>query len=528
MIELYGIRETLGVCEEVTEVPEDLIKFAKNKNYVYNKIEKYKKIKPFVAKNGIEVFRGFTDVETLSKISETNKEFQRDIDEDHKNKIIDYVNHSSKSDIYFPEVTLLYSYDVDKNLDELECLKYAIEDLKQINSMETAATMRTFGFAVFKFDIEKDKKLYRLDGNHRIEALSSIAKKGKNRMISFCILFVPKNEKYSQEHLYFYLLNSKALPVTSNKIFDLVTKADADELKEFIESDQLLNTLKNTQEAWKDLNEEEKQVLISVINEILNQTSNQNITSIIRDAIYEYNKHKYNDNKIKCGLLGAICYLKYKHDTLSDFNKQLKLFNKWIRKFNYDLDNFKNFSDLYESFNMYIKTIESEKHIFVAMEYNKTYIDLYKDSIEKSIHRIQGSNKLHNFKLMEIMNEKQDDNIIEQIFKNIEKADIIIVDCSTNNNNVLYEYGFAKGLKNKHIILTYNEKWKQNTIDELTQIQHNNEHINKITNNLKGECFDIKVNKKNKWTNPMELENILEEELKTYIKNNDYDILDDD
>ncbi|HBK1841601.1 TPA: hypothetical protein LGC74_001788, partial [Campylobacter jejuni] len=184
----------------------------------------------------------------------------------------------------------------DKNLDKLECLKYAIEDLKQINSMETAATMRTFGFAVFKFDIEKDKRLYRLDGNHRIEALSSVAEKGENRMISFCILFIPKNEKYSQEHLYFYLLNSKALPVTSNKIFDLVTKADADELKEFIESDQLLNTLKNTQEAWKDLNEEEKQVLISVINEILNQTSNQNIAKIIIDAIYAYNKYKQECN----------------------------------------------------------------------------------------------------------------------------------------------------------------------------------------------------------------------------------------
>ncbi|EOH3368881.1 hypothetical protein ACLWIO_001703, partial [Campylobacter jejuni] len=281
MIELYGIRETLGVCEEVTEVPEDLKKFADNKNFTHNKIDKYKKIKSLVAKNGIEVFRGFTDVKTIAQISETNKEFQRDIDTDHKNKIIDYVNHSSKSDIYFPEVTLLYSYDVDKNLDELECLKYAIEDLKQINSMETAATMRTFGFAVFKFDIKKDKRLYRLDGNHRIEALLSVAENGENRMISFCILFVPKNEKYSQEHLYFYLLNSKALPVTSNKIFDLVTKADTDELKEFVESDQLLNTLKNTQEAWKDLNEEEKQVLISVINEILNQKFNQNIAKII-------------------------------------------------------------------------------------------------------------------------------------------------------------------------------------------------------------------------------------------------------
>lgn len=55
MIELYGIRETLGICEEVTEVPEDLIKFAENKNFSFDKIEKYKKIKPLVAKNGIEV-----------------------------------------------------------------------------------------------------------------------------------------------------------------------------------------------------------------------------------------------------------------------------------------------------------------------------------------------------------------------------------------------------------------------------------------------------------------------------------------
>ncbi|EOH7296617.1 hypothetical protein ACMCVK_001602, partial [Campylobacter jejuni] len=225
---------------------------------------------------------------------------------------------------------------------------------------------------------------------------------------------------------------------------------------------------------------------------------------------------------------GIACYLKYKHYSLENFNEQFKLFNQWIQKFNYNLDNFKKFADLYESFNLYMAMLKRKKHIFVAMEYNKTYIKQYKDSIEKSIHRIQGTNKLHNFKLMEIMNEKQDDNIIEKIFKNIEKADIVIVDCSTNNNNVLYEYGFAKGLKNKHIILTYNEKWRQKTIDELKNIEHNNEYINKITNNLEQGCFDIKVNKTNKWANPTELEDILEEELKTYIKNNNYDILDDD
>lgn len=392
--------------------------------------------------------------------------------------------------------------------------------------METAATMRTFGFAVFKFDTKKDEKLYRLDGNHRIEALSLVAEKGENRMISFCILFIPKNEKYSQEHLYFYLLNSKALPVTSNKIFDLVTKTDADTLKEFVESDQLLNTLKNTQEAWKDLNEEEKQILISAINEILNQKFDQSIVNIIKDAIYKYYEYKH-DNNIKCSLLGAICYLKYKYDRLEIFNKQLKLFNKWIKKFNYNLDNFKNFSDLYENFNSYIKTLERVKHIFVVMEYNKLYIGQYKDSIEKSIHRIQGTDKLYNFKLMEIMNEKQDDNIIEKIFKNIEKADIVIVDCSTNNNNVLYEYGFAKGLKNKHIILIYNEDWRVSTIDKLKKIEHDNEYINKITNNLEQGCFDIKVNKTNKWTNQIELEDILEKELKIYIRENKYDILDD-
>ncbi|EAK9954001.1 ParB N-terminal domain-containing protein [Campylobacter lari] len=514
-------------------MPKDLIEFAKNKNFSFDNTEKYKKIKSLIAKNGIEVFRGFTDIKTIAQISKTNEEFQRDIDKNHKNKIINYVNNSSKSDIYFPEVTLLYSYDVSKNLDELGCLDYAIKDLKQINSMETAATMRAFGFAVFKFDTEKDEKLYRLDGNHRIEALSSIAEEGENRMISFCILFVPKNEKYSQEHLYFYLLNSKALPVTSTKIFDLVTKADANILKEFVESDQLLNILKNTQKIWQSsddkekqsLNDQEKQILISVINEILNEKFEPNIINIIEDAIYEYYKYQHNT---KCSLLGVICYLKYKHHTFKNFIEQLKLFNKWIKKFNYNLDNFKNFTDLYESFDSYIKTLKKEKYIFVAMEYNEIYIEQYKDSIEKSIHRMKGENKLNNFKLMEIMNEKKDDNIIEKIFKNIEKADIIIVDCSTNNNNVLYEYGFAKGLKNKHIILMSNENWRKDTKDKLIKIQDKDEYINKIIKNLEQGCFDIKVNKTNKWTNQIELEDILEKELKAYIADNNYDILDND
>ncbi|PZT48975.1 hypothetical protein B6S12_01385 [Helicobacter valdiviensis] len=183
----------------------------------------------------------------------------------------------------------------------------------------------------------------------------------------------------------------------------------------------------------------------------------------------------------------------------------------------FKIEHFEKFSDLYESFIRYIEEVGKTRYIFVAMEFNQKYIDIYKSAINNVIHRIKGENDLLNFKLTPIMEQKSDVNIPQQIFDDIKNSHIVIVDISTNNANVFFEYGYAKGL-GRHIVLAYSKEWHEITLDEFSGIANNQPHLSKIKKDLENKSFDIRTNNCQSWTNQNDLEKILEQEFKGYIR----------
>ncbi|WP_297570953.1 hypothetical protein [uncultured Helicobacter sp.] len=530
MTTLYGIMQYLGECQETQNISQNLQNKLNHNNLNFN-LDKYKTIKPFSTNNGIQVLRGFADSLTLASISQTNEEYQRKIEPNHKRGIEEYLIKNAQDKIYFPEVTLLYEYDAGIDPEKLP-IKFLIDEL-DIKNVDTLARLEVIGVA--SLSIDEGKTLHRLDGNHRLEVLGKAAKNGLkrnetknatrknifqvNRMLSFCIILVAKTQKFSYEHLYFYLLNSKSLPINAIKTLDIITKTDNGELKEFIENDKFLFLLDSIKESWKDFNDKEKEVLISVVNEMIDDKQTENLNSILRESIGIYKGEKNLENTIP-SMLGIICFLRLNSKDCEETKEKLRHFNQWVKKFNYDISHFKKIGDLYESFIKYDEEIRKMRYIFVAMEFNKDYKKIYQSAINNVIHRIQGENNLLKFELIPIMEQNSDVNIPNKIFnEDIKKSSIVIVDISTNNANVLLEYGYAKGL-NKYIILTYSLKWVEETLQEFKDISDDKKHLNKVKKDLEQKTFDTRVNNCPSWNEEKELESILEKQIKEYLQIN--------
>ncbi|MCX2682880.1 hypothetical protein OQH60_03235 [Campylobacter sp. MIT 21-1685] len=528
MTTLYGIMQYLGECKETQAVSPSFQNKLNNNNLNFS-LDKYKNIKPLSVNNGIQVLRGFADSQTLASISQTNEEYQRKIESNHKREIEEYLIKNTQDKIYFPEVTLLYEYDATIAPEELP-IKFLIDalDTKDVNIL---ARIEAIGVASLSIDEEKEK-LYRLDGNHRLEVLGKAASDGlkkneikratsnnifqTNRMLSFCVILVAKTQNFSYEHLYFYLLNSKSLPINAIKTLDIITKADNRELKEFVENDKFLSLLDSLKESWQDFDDKEKEVLISVVNEMISEKEEKDLSNILKEAIGIYKGEKNLENTQE-SMLGIICFLRLKAKDCDETKEKLRYFKRWVGKFHYDISHFKKISDLYESFIKYDEEIRKTRSIFVAMEFNEDYLKVYKSAINNVINRIKGENNLFNFELIPIMEQKSDVNIPDEIFKSIRDSHIVIVDISTNNTNVLLEYGYAKGLE-KYIILSYCKKWQKEILKDFENIK-GKKYLEKIKKDLEQKAFDVKVNNCPSWEEKNILEGILEKEIKEYLKN---------
>ncbi len=144
-IELYGIRQNLGICEDIdgsVELPD-----------IPNIDEKqYKKFKKINIKGGVEVFRGMADAKLLADISISIKNYQRDINDEHKEKLKKYLSDSNTDRIYFPEVTLLYKYDDTKNPEEISQSIIDLEDFKTTSNVKLLARLFETGVAVLTIE----------------------------------------------------------------------------------------------------------------------------------------------------------------------------------------------------------------------------------------------------------------------------------------------------------------------------------------------------------------------------------------
>ena len=84
-----------------------------------------------------------------------------------------------------------------------------------------------------KYDRIEDKPFRRVDGNHRLLAIEKLIAEGQmrsNYLIPFCIIVFPDNVSMKDEKIIFHNINSKAVPIRSERLLEGIIVDSKDEL----------------------------------------------------------------------------------------------------------------------------------------------------------------------------------------------------------------------------------------------------------------------------------------------------------
>ena len=90
---------------------------------------------------------------------------------------------------------------------------------------------------------------------------------------------------------------------------------------------------------------------------------------------------------------------------------------------------------------------QAKPFVFVLMPFKEDFDDIYKFGIKQACEEA-GVN-------CERVDEQMfDESILERIYNQIEKANIVVADMTGRNPNVFYETGYARALEKRVILLT--------------------------------------------------------------------------
>ncbi|MBQ8634810.1 hypothetical protein IJX73_01975 [bacterium] len=409
----------------------------------------------FKVKDGLRVLRGYANSSILAFASQKDsKKYQREENQEHLEAIENFVEKIRPSAKYLPEVTLVArGYE---NLEKIE-LSGKLNDTQQgeLDNLE-----------YYKLTVNINQ-LFRIDGNHRLEAL-----KTGNYYIPFSIIIWEEDENNPDDEAFlFYFLNSKARRLTTEEnLKGLVnTSSWADYelieankyiphlkfLKEQFDNNPLINTtfcnnkplkliaeLLEKVDAYIDI-EEFKQIAICM---------GQLLIKNLWPSLLKFNFY--------CQLL---FYVAYKTKSLDQAINTLNNLESWVVKYNFDDT---TFNDPILLFNNAEKTNNLNPiNIFVAMRYDEININNYTEWIKIAIQNIetnkpQFKNRLNLYNIMRHRGYNID--LIDDIMQKISECSIFIADISSYetaegvicdaNPNVMYELGIAHKFK-KPIIL---------------------------------------------------------------------------
>lgn len=160
--------------------------------------------------------RGYADYKTLSRISEENKDVQRELIEKHKGEMAEFLNSGEYR--FFPEIVLSVSLLTENNHSEVSNFWNAVSGKKAWNQKLGDINISIFNHdagdknrvAHITFD-ETKIKLNRIDGNHRLSAASEVVGDFK---VPFCLILCqnPDDEnRYSRA--IFHNINAKQIPL---------------------------------------------------------------------------------------------------------------------------------------------------------------------------------------------------------------------------------------------------------------------------------------------------------------------------
>jgi len=164
--------------------------------------------------------RGIAHIKALAEISEINPDIQRNLIEEHKHEMKDFLERGEYS--FFPEVVLSMNTEANDNSFE--------ELLRKVDSVDNGFKSKV-GNVKINFKADKNKrfderrkvkvaqfefttdtvKLSRIDGNHRLSAAEYLT---NDILIPFCLIVFPTEEEAkNNSRAIFHNINSKQIPL---------------------------------------------------------------------------------------------------------------------------------------------------------------------------------------------------------------------------------------------------------------------------------------------------------------------------
>lgn len=432
---------------------------------------------------GFLCLRGYASYKILSKISDPNPSIQRNLIEEHKGEMEDFLNKGDY--LFFPEVIL--SMELSEHLENEELVQQFYSDLhggktwnKRIGDISFSISqnltkntitsidndmplVNRINIAHITFD-ENKHRLLRIDGNHRLSAADEL-KKYIN--IPFCLLlFGNHSDNERNSTAIFHNINAKQIPLRLEENLKVILTSKS------VFSDNALKT--DPTFGWK-------YYLTRKIAEKINWSNYPIISSLIQN-----NAYTYIIETLGCLLTDG--YLKEENGTIYIFINQMSIiedvlknvlansatrnlavvgaltyyiisdrakaerFIIWIKK-NHIIDAANIHVD--DLISIFDKVYENTpRKVFVSMKFGKATDDTYQTI--KDVRNIMKIEDHIDFEILRVDEHEEgvSGDIFQRIVDEMNSADLVIADLSYGNLNVHHEIGYAQGL-GKRVLLLY-------------------------------------------------------------------------
>lgn len=433
--------------------------------------------------------RGFCPLGDIAKYSISDENYQRPPIDDHIDDMVHFFN--DPNDLFFPEVILGVSLD-DFDVNESEYKWFSQEALegrgvsrKKLGRLSVSIFAKTFTpdtgvpyihntASVYGFDSEEDKKLYRIDGNHRLAAAEDprVRQEMLTRPTPFCLVFFRDKKQYTEKAAtIFRNINFKARPILEEHNLKVVLQ-QKDVFTEAILNDNPAygKHFVWARAAWEYLERKPSDALSRVYEDsvrtflvrILENIAKNNIETVLSRPTITDNDIKafiasmesaIDDQRIKpmiscLPIAEALCYYKIK----SQDGREYDYFCSWIAKNDFSKIKKIDVGEIISIFDEVYKGIP--KQLFLARWYPE-------DEKEKRMSdarynaMLQIANRL-NLKLNDMAHESGGTfSIRERIDQKLPQSDIFVADLTGVRPNVMIEVGMALHHIKRNRVLFY-------------------------------------------------------------------------
>jgi len=433
--------------------------------------------------------RGFCSLEDIAGCSVSDDNYQRPLEDEHIDDIVQFLN--DPNNLFFPEVILgvsLDEYKVSPSEYEWFCneaLSGRGVSRKKIGNLTISIFAKTFTpdkgvpyvhntASIYSFDPEEDKKLYRIDGNHRLEAASDprVRQEMLKRLIPFCLVFFRDKDQYTEKAAtIFRNINFKARPILEEHNLKVVLQ-QKDVFTETILND---NPAYGKHFVWaravlEYIERKPSDALACVYKDsvrtflvrILENIAKHNVETVLScptitdDDIKDFvaaMESAIDDHRIKpmiscLPIAEALCYYKIK----SQDGREYDYFCSWIAKNDFSKIKKIDIGEIISIFDEVYKGIP--KQLFLARWYPEDEKEKrMSDARYNAMFQIA---KRLNLTLIDMEHESGGTfSIRDRIDKKLPQSDIFVADLTGARPNVMIEVGMALHHITRNRVLFY-------------------------------------------------------------------------